>query len=76
MTTKSLRERINHHRSTILTKQPRYLSVHFCFPDHTINNLTVQIIDSTTPEKLAALETYWIKTLQTTKPKGLNTIIN
>ena len=71
-TTKSLKERINHHRSSIHTKQKRYISVHFNFPDHNLKNLTVQIIDTTTSEKLSLLEKFWIKKLQTTRPNGLN----
>lgn len=74
LTRKTLRERINHHRSTILTKQPRYISSHFRLPDHSITNLSVQIIDSTKSEELAELERYWIQKLQTTTPKGLNYI--
>ena len=70
-TTNSLKERINHHRSTIFTKQQRYISIHFNFPDHRISDLSVQIIDQSS-ENLDKLEKYWISTLRTIKPKGLN----
>ncbi len=73
-TNKSLRERINHHRASIRMKQIRYINVHFNFPDHNLSNLTVQAIDTTSADKLAQLEKYWINTLQTQKPKGLNYI--
>ncbi len=73
-TTKPLKQRINHHRSTILSKEQRYISVHFNFPDHNIDDIQVQAIDRTSPNKLEELERYWINTLQTVKPKGLNYI--
>ena len=72
MTTKSLKERIIKHRATILRKEKRYISKHFCLPDHNINNLTVQIIDEATPETLQQTEHFWIKTLKTIQPHGLN----
>lgn len=55
-TTRPLKERINHHRTSIFTQQKRYISIHFNFPDHQITNLTVQAIDTSTPDKLDALE--------------------
>lgn len=75
-TRNSLRERINHHRSSIFTKDQRYVSTHFNFNDHNINNLTVQIIDTTTPNNLRNLESFWINTLKTKIPNGLNFINN
>ena len=44
--TKFLRERINHHRTSINTKNKRYINNHFNFPDHSLNNLSVQAIDT------------------------------
>ena len=73
LTTETLRERINHHRSTIIRKMKRYISSHFSLPDHNINGLTVQIIDSTPPNTLAQTEQFWINALKTT-PLGLNCI--
>ncbi len=75
MTTRSLRERINHHRTSIQTRQNRYVSRHFNFPDHNIRNLSVQPIDTIihpTTQQLQALEQFWICTLKTEKPLGLN----
>ena len=71
-TTKTLRERINRHKATIRSKQKIYISVHFNFPDHKLSDLSVQIIDTSTPEKLRNLEIFWIHKLQTYLPKGLN----
>ncbi len=71
-TTKSLRERTNHHRSTILTKQNRYISLHFNLPDHKITDLSIQAIDTADANRLVSLERYWITTLRTVKPLGLN----
>ena len=68
----SLKERFNHHRSSILRKEKRYVSVHFNFSDHSLKNLTVQIIDTTSPQKLFKLEKYWMNTLKTKIPNGLN----
>ena len=71
-TTKTLRERTNHHRSSIFTNQNRYISIHFNFPDHTIEHLSIQAIDKAQPIQLPQLEKFWINKLQTIKPKGLN----
>ena len=72
-TTKTLRERVNHHRTSIFTKQKRYLSLHFNLPLHSVANLSVQIIDSTnSTSELDSLESFWIYKLQTKEPKGLN----
>ena len=72
-----LNTRINHHRSNIFNKRPIYLCVHFNLPDHHIQDLSVQPIDTiddqTQPlEELRKLEHYWIRTLKTLKPDGLN----
>ena len=78
MTTKQLNVRINHHRSNVLCKKKIYLCVHFNLPDHSLKNLRVQVIDrvlSNGPDslhQLRALERYWIGTLKTVQPLGLN----
>ena len=77
LTMQKLNTRINHHRSNIFNKKPIYLCVHFNFPDHHIQDLSVQPIDTiddqTQPlEELRKLERYWIRTLKTLKPDGLN----
>ena len=77
MTTKSLRERINHHRTSIRSDTNRYLNNHFNLPDHDITNLKVQPIDTITCKihtfaELHKLEKFWIHTLVTYIPHGLN----
>lgn len=70
--TQQLNIRINHHRTNIFNHIQTYISIsnHFNFPDHSIRDLTVQIIDTTedepnTYQKLKELKRYWIKTLKT-----------
>ena len=71
LTTQQLNVRINHHRSNIFNRIKTYVSNHFNFQDH---NISVQV----TPQgpnmcqKLQNLEAYWIHTLQTMQPLGLN----
>ena len=75
LTTKALNVRINHHRTNIMQRKNIYICNHFNFPDHSIDNLSVQVIDTTQePNYLALreLEKFWIQTLQTLRPKGLN----
>ena len=72
-TTTSLRERINRHRSSIFCNERRYISLHFNFKSHKVDNLSVQIIDQAEDvEQLEHLETFWQLTLNTLIPKGLN----
>ena len=76
-TTKQLNTRINHHRSNILNKQPILIAQHFNLPDHSLTDLQVQPIDKPTESnntitELYRLEHFWIKTLHTTVPVGLN----
>ena len=75
--TKKLNTRINHHHTNIFNNRRIHISKHFNLPDHSITNLHVQAIDcSTKPynavEELHRLERFWIKTLQTQTPHGLN----
>ena len=77
MTKKSLREQINHHRTSIRSDTNRYLNNHFNLPDHDITNLKVQPIDTITCKihtfaELHKLEKFWIYTLVTYIPHGLN----
>ena len=68
-----LKDRINRHRTNIHNNKIIYISIHFNFPDHKLANLSVQAIDTaTTRHELKKLEQYWILTLQTYIPKGLN----
>ena len=73
----TLNVRMNHHRTSIFNKQNTYLHKHFNLPDHSIQNLTVQAIDQIESDadsynSLQKLEKYWIKTLKTFQPIGLN----
>ena len=72
-TTNELRYRICRHRSNIINNRTIYVCIHFNFPDHSLKNLTVQPIDTATNEReLKEKERFWIHTLQTYVPKGLN----
>ena len=77
LTTQQLNIRINHHRTNIFNKVPTYISNHFNFSDHSIENLSVQAIDKPqdSPNSfidLQKLERHWIATLKTLQPFGLN----
>ena len=72
-TMRTLKNRMNQHRSSIKRKQDRYISKHFNLPNHTVNNLRVQVIDTANNiEDLQKKEQFWIKTLNTIQPIGLN----
>ena len=55
-----------------------YLCIHLIFPDHGINHLSVQVIDKVpmnthkSINELQQLERFWIHTLKTLQPQGLN----
>ena len=75
-TTKQLNTRINHHRSDIRNKKSTYIAKHFNLPNHSLAD-PVQPIDKATDTnntitELYRLEAFWIKTLRTNIPKGLN----
>ena len=77
LTTTKLNVRINHHRSNIINKRAIYISQHFNFNDHCLNDLMVQPIDAAKHtqqplQELRKLEKYWIKTLGTMQATGLN----
>jgi len=74
-TKRQLKDRLNNHRSTIKTNKPTAISIHFNEPQHSINNLKIMPIEtltSSTDEQRKLREAFWIKTLQTTYPVGLN----
>ena len=75
-TTNQLKERINRHHSSITNDQTRYVSIHFNFSDHRLDHLSVQAIDTApTIAEQKRLERFWILTLETYVPKGLNVTI-
>ena len=77
-TTQQLNTRINHHRTNIINRLHIHITQHFNLPGHILNqHLKVQPIDTSTNaehkvEELYRLEHYWIKTLRTLTPHGLN----
>ena len=73
MTTRQLNIRISQHRTNIMRRIPIYISKHFNLPNHSLENLKVQPIDrATSIKELQQLEHFWIKTLKTLQPAGLN----
>ena len=77
MTTQQLNVRLNHHRSNIFNHVKTYISNHFNFPDHNITHLSIQLIDTVHSDQnihqeLKRLEKFWINTLKTLQPLGLN----
>ena len=80
-TGRSLRSRINGHRSAIKKGGQSLLHRHFHQPDHSVNDMRVQILEnvyhsSENPTLLTSLrrtrELFWIKELGTAKPYGFN----
>ncbi|CAJ0965950.1 unnamed protein product [Ranitomeya imitator] len=79
-TTQSLRDRVSKHKSTIRCKNlPLPIPHHFVTHGHTISQLKYQVIDSVSPQRqgdrislLKKREAFWIHTLETLTPKGLN----
>ena len=77
-TTQQLNTRINHHRTNIINKISTRIATDFGQPGHVLNeHLKVQPIDSVTNSEhtireLYRLECFWIRTLCTLTPHGLN----
>uniref|UniRef100_A0A1X7SPB1 GIY-YIG domain-containing protein n=1 Tax=Amphimedon queenslandica TaxID=400682 RepID=A0A1X7SPB1_AMPQE len=72
-TSKTLRERVFHHRSSIKNNQARYICKHFNLPGHSLANFKIQVIDrKENATDLQNQEEHWIKLLDTLHPKGLN----
>ena len=72
MTTRALHERFNDHRSDIRLKKQTPIAEHFNLPDHSMEDLTIMIIDQEdNVKKLRERERYWINELGT-KVHGLN----
>ena len=69
--------RMNGHRSDIRTgKTEKPIVAHFTLPDHSVDDLEVmgieKICEGYTTEKRKLREKYWIFTLKSLKPNGLN----
>ena len=80
-TGRSLRSRMNGHRSAIKKGGQSLLHRHFHQPDHSVDDMRVQILEkvyhsSENPTLLTLLrrtrELFWIKELGTAKPYGFN----
>ena len=76
-TTLQLNTRINHHRSCVFNKKSTYIHKHFDLPNHNVTHLQVQPIDTSSPlnsslQDLRKVEEFWIATLRTKNPYGLN----
>ncbi|GFN80179.1 reverse transcriptase [Plakobranchus ocellatus] len=74
-TCQTLRSRFYHHRFTIHNDRDTPVAKHFNLIDHNIQHLNIIAIDhlphSDTISRLNK-ETFWIHTLKTTEPQGLN----
>ncbi|CAJ0935464.1 unnamed protein product [Ranitomeya imitator] len=80
-TTQPVRDRISKHKSTIRCKNLLLpIPHHFHSLGHSVSQLRYQVIDSAPPprrggDRVASLhrkEAFWIHTLETLAPKGLN----
>ena len=74
ITTQTLRERLNGHRSKIKeNKLKTNIVTHFNLPNHSFSNLNIQILETVEDNvSLTERELFWIKNLQTIYPFGLN----
>ena len=72
----ALHIRINGHRSDIrMRKTEKPVAAHFCQPDHTMEDLEVRGIEKihrNSKQWRKERESYWIFTLRTLSPHGLN----
>ena len=76
-TSRTLKTRISEHRSAISLKKPTSVSTHFNSPNHSLKNFTVCGLEKVTDtSRLLERESFWIYTLRTAKPLGLNAMDN
>ena len=72
MTRRALYKRFNEHRGYIKNKKETSVAEHFNLPGHSMEDLTIMIIDHDDHAKtLKERERYWIEKLET-KARGLN----
>lgn len=74
-TGRQLKDRLNDHRSNILTHKLTAVAIHFSLPLHKLHHLEIIPIEQINTDDLQtrlSRENYWIKTLQTRYPNGLN----
>ncbi|GFS24518.1 hypothetical protein ElyMa_001665700 [Elysia marginata] len=75
LTSQTLRKRFNTHRSKINNQRGDAVGLHFNLPEHDIGHVQVTPIDQLKNTDMIGLqnkETFWIKTLQTETPQGIN----
>ncbi len=77
-TTRALKVRFREHRNKIIKNDTSFLYKHFQLPGHSIDNLTIQILEviPTSNQNIHATllesELHWLKVLNTSCPYGLN----
>lgn len=75
LTDRALKERLNNHRSDIKLSKPTAVGLHFNLPDHTDADLRIlpiqDLLSVDTPDKFA-IENYWMRTLNSIYPFGMN----
>lgn len=75
-TGRSLKDRLNNHRSTVKTKQQTAVALHFNDVGHSFKDLKITIIDvfssDSDPSQRKQSEHFWIRELHTGYPTGLN----
>ena len=74
-TERRLKDRLNAHRSNITTKQKTAVAIHFNNYRHSYKDLKIMPIENVTNNSKQVRqekEKFWIKTLKTNYPNGLN----
>ena len=75
LTSQTLRKRFNTHRFNINNDRGDAVAKHFNLPGHTISHAKITPIDQLLTTDMIGLqnkETFWIHTLQTLEPQGIN----
>jgi len=74
LTKQSLKNRLSGHRHLINNNGQTLLARHFSAPDHNISDLTIRVLQYVGSDKvkLHDTENFWIRTLNTAYPLGLN----
>jgi len=74
LTKQSLKQRLSGHKYTIKNEGQTLLARHFTSPDHGLTDLTIRVLQliGTDNKLLHEAEDFWIRTLNTAYPLGLN----
>ena len=74
-TSRKFKDRLNDHKSNISANKKTAIAIHFSTPTHKLKHLSIipieQLPDNNKDIRVTK-EKYWIKTLKTTYPSGLN----